>query len=60
MIGLGRDRTRLADLIERAAQDGAPFDDVSVFRHRSELIRAYLRPRRSPDATPMIAAPHGI
>lgn len=60
VIGLGRDRTRLADLIERAARDGAPFDDVSVFRHRSELIRAYLRPRRNPDPTPMIAAPHGI
>jgi colanic acid/amylovoran biosynthesis glycosyltransferase len=39
---LARDRNRLADLIARAAQDGAAFNDVAVFKHRSELIRAYL------------------
>lgn len=36
---LARDRAALADLIRRAALDGAPFDDVSVFRHRSDLIK---------------------
>lgn len=40
--GLGKDRDRLGDLIARAARDGAGFDDVSVFRHRSEVIRANL------------------
>ena len=32
----------LADLIRRAAADGAPFEDVAVFRHRSALIKAHL------------------
>lgn len=36
------DRTRLAAMIGRAAADGAGFDDVSVFAHRSALIRAHL------------------
>jgi glycosyltransferase involved in cell wall biosynthesis len=39
---LAVDRGRLGDLIGRAARDGAPFDDESVFRHRSELIRRHL------------------
>lgn len=39
---LAADRDRLADLIGRAVQDGAPFDDVTVFRHRSDLIKKYL------------------
>lgn len=39
VAGLAADRSRLADLIGRAVQDGAPFDDVSVFRHRSEIIK---------------------
>lgn len=42
VAGLDRDRGRLAALIGRAAQDGAGFDDESVFAHRSELIRAHL------------------
>lgn len=42
VIDLGRDRARLADLIARAARDGAQFDDETVFRHRSELIRTHL------------------
>ncbi|AOW13510.1 hypothetical protein LPB72_10860 [Hydrogenophaga crassostreae] len=42
VVGLAGDRQRLADLIRRAALDGAAFNDVAVFRHRSELIRAYL------------------
>lgn len=45
---LGRDRARLADLIDRAARDGARFDDETVFRHRSELIRRHLRRARPP------------
>lgn len=39
---LANDRVRLADLIQRAAKDGAPFTDVAVFHHRSALIRQYL------------------
>jgi len=39
---LASDRSELADLTGRAAQDGAPFDDVSVFEHRSEVIKQYL------------------
>ncbi|MEZ5911794.1 MAG: glycosyltransferase [Paracoccaceae bacterium] len=42
MAALAGDRARLADLIRRAAADGAPFDDESVYAHRSELIRANL------------------
>jgi glycosyltransferase involved in cell wall biosynthesis len=39
---LAQDRHRLADLIGRAAADGAGFDEVSVFAHRSAVIRKHL------------------
>ncbi len=42
VAALAADRPRLADLIARAARDGAPYDDESVFRHRSNLIRQHL------------------
>lgn len=42
VAALAADRARLADLIGRAAADGAPFEDAAVFRHRSALIRRYL------------------
>ncbi|MFT4961430.1 MAG: colanic acid/amylovoran biosynthesis glycosyltransferase [Paracoccaceae bacterium] len=42
VAALAANRRRLADLIGKAVQDGAPFDDVSVFRHRSTLIKKYL------------------
>lgn len=42
LSSLEQDRDRLATLIGRAALDGAPFDDVSVFAHRSEIIKANL------------------
>ena len=42
VIVLANDRAVLADMIARAAQDGAQFDDETVFRHRSELIRTHL------------------
>lgn len=42
LIELAGDRKRLADLIGRAALDGAPFNDVAVFKHRSDVIREYL------------------
>lgn len=45
VVDLARDPSRRADLIRKAAADGAPFDDVSVFRHRSDLIREHLPPR---------------
>ncbi len=45
VAGLAQDRARLANLIERAARDGAPFNDVEVFRHRSEMIRKHMAPR---------------
>lgn len=40
--GLAADRARLADLMARAARDGAGFDDISVFAHRAALIRTHL------------------
>lgn len=42
LAALASDRARLADLIARAARDGAPFTDEEVFRHRAEMIRAHL------------------
>lgn len=39
---LAKDRKRLAELIQLAHRDGRPFDDESVFRHRSELIIRHL------------------
>ncbi len=45
VVDLARDPSRRAELIRKAAADGAPFDDVSVFRHRSDLIRDHLPPR---------------
>lgn len=41
---LARDRGRLAALIAAAAKDGTPFDDRSLFRHRSDIIRRHLPP----------------
>ena len=45
VAGLAEDLTRLADLIERAAMDGAPFNDVEVFHHRSAMIRKHMARR---------------
>ena len=42
LCALDADRARLADLFARAARDGAPFDDESVFRHRCDILRHYL------------------
>ncbi|WP_146345028.1 glycosyltransferase [Phaeobacter marinintestinus] len=42
VAGLDQDRGLLADLIKRAVADGKPYNDVEVFHHRSELIKAYL------------------
>ena len=42
LADLAVDRNALADLIKNAAMDGAPFDDVSVFQHRSEIIKENL------------------
>ena len=42
LASLSGNREQLADLIGRAALDGSAFNDVAVFRHRSEVIRAYL------------------
>ena len=39
---LAKDRAQLGHLISQAAQDGSPFEDVEVFRHRSMLIKKYL------------------
>ena len=39
---LAEDRPRLADLMARAARDGEPFDDETVFAHRAGLLRRYL------------------
>lgn len=37
-----RTRARLAGLFLQAKASGDPLDDVSVFRHRSDLVKAYL------------------
>lgn len=37
-----RDREQLAQLIAAAARSGQPFDQETVYRHRSELIQQYL------------------
>ena len=42
LVGLAGDRKRLSNLIGQAALDGSAFNDVEVFRHRSEVIRTYL------------------
>lgn len=39
---LSANRSHLAALIARAAQDAALFNDQAVFAHRAQLIRAYL------------------
>lgn len=42
LTSLAGDRRRLAGLFGQAALDGEPFNDVAVFKHRSEVIRAHL------------------
>lgn len=39
---LAQDRAGLAKRMEDACCDGAPFDDVSVFKHRCDLIKTHL------------------
>jgi glycosyltransferase involved in cell wall biosynthesis len=39
---LDRDRDTLAEMLERTSSAALTFNDVAVFRHRSELIKAYL------------------
>ncbi len=51
---LARDRDSLAALVAQAAEDGSQFDDVTVFRHRSELIRIHL-PRARPVSVGSVA-----
>lgn len=42
LASLALDRDKLWRLIENAVRDGESFDEVSVFRHRSELIKDHL------------------
>lgn len=42
LTSLAKDKAQLADLMDRAVQDAAPFHDEAVFAHRSQLIRDYL------------------
>ena len=42
VAALARDRSALVRRIQAAVRDGAPFDDVSVFRHRSDVIKSHL------------------
>ena len=39
--GLAESRASLAGLMHAALRDGQPFDDEAVFRHRSDLIKAF-------------------
>jgi colanic acid/amylovoran biosynthesis glycosyltransferase len=55
LTALAQDRPRLAALMGQAARDGAPFNDVAVFKHRSEVMRAHLgtdTPARAPHPAP--------
>ena len=55
LTALAQDRPRLAALMGQAARDGAPFNDVAVFKHRSEVMRAHLGtdgPARAPHPAP--------
>lgn len=42
LIVLAKDRQKLVKLIDDASLDGIPFNDVTVFKHRSDVIRAHL------------------
>jgi glycosyltransferase involved in cell wall biosynthesis len=53
---LHRDRQRLLALMQAAREDGRPFDDESVFRHRSDLIKTHLRAARRQEKSPGVAA----
>lgn len=44
LIGLSRDREQLGKLFGRAALDGEPFNDMAVFKHRSDIIKQHLSP----------------
>ena len=44
LAALDRDREMLQRMIVSATQDGKPFDEELVFRHRSELIKEHLAP----------------
>ena len=44
LVSLDRDRQKLRRLIANAMEDGKPFDEESVFHHRSELIKEHLVP----------------
>lgn len=43
VAALHQDRERLRALMRAAREDGRPFDDETVFRHRCDLIKRYLR-----------------
>ncbi|MEO1680565.1 MAG: glycosyltransferase [Pseudomonadota bacterium] len=45
---LSADRHALDALTVRAAEDGARFDDASVFAHRSDMVKRHVRPRGAP------------
>lgn len=45
LASLARDRNKLRSLISRSVDDGEPFDEVEVFRHRSDLIKEHLERR---------------
>ncbi len=42
LVQLSNDRDQLVELNKRAREDGRPFDDETVFAHRSEVIKRFL------------------
>lgn len=42
LMALAYDRAALAQMVANAVKDGAPYDDVGVFAHRSNVIKDYL------------------
>ncbi len=61
IVELDRDRTALANLVEKAARSGLLYDEETVFVHRSDLIKRYLsydRGLKQP-SSPEIVPCHG-
>lgn len=51
ILALDRDRAKLRDLTQRAAESGKLYDEETVFQHRSDLIKRYVIPKSRSAAT---------
>ncbi|MCU0549346.1 MAG: glycosyltransferase [Leptolyngbya sp. Prado105] len=46
IVELDRDRQKLGNLVQQAAQSGTLYDEETVFKHRSDLIKKFVVPGR--------------